>query len=151
MCRSKRKGGGKGNLTQTGTWSEFECGFGISSWWFGGMNGGEHLLGILRVMQPSLPQRLFSTHSWIRHNLQNKEDNHWVNAFPAFAFHLVLRLDCRLFSDMFIVYSWNRKFSREKDFLCIPAAVMQELHFLLLWHKRHRLTWWPWSSTKFLR
>lgn len=62
--------------------SEFECGFGVFSGWFGGLDGGENLLGILRVMQPSFPQRLFNTHSWIRHYLENTEDQRWINALP---------------------------------------------------------------------
>lgn len=91
------------------------------------MNGGESLLGIQRVMQPSFPQGLLNAHSGVRHNLQNKKDNHWINACPALAFHLTLR-DCRLFSDMFRVYS-NCEFSCEKDFLWTTAAVMQRFFF----------------------
>lgn len=100
----------KSTWTQTGTWSELECGFGVFSRWFGWLDGGENLLGILRVIQASFPEGLFNTHSWIRHNLENTQGKYWVNAFGKL-------------SEIFIVYTWKCTFSCVRDFLW--ASVMQ--------------------------
>lgn len=58
--------------SQTGTWSEFKHGIGISSWWFNGLYTRQNLFGILTVVQTSLPQGLLHPHSWIRYNLDSR-------------------------------------------------------------------------------
>lgn len=63
------------SISQTELKLKLKHRFCVSSGWFGGLDFRQNLFSVLVLVQTGFPQGPLSSHSWIRHNLENTFSN----------------------------------------------------------------------------